>query len=235
MGVVSFVPGRIRLKFAELKGHASLCSSIEQTCQEVDAVLDAKANPSTGSLLVVYDADAVEPAPFALDLGEALRSEIPGYDTRGLVEHLAPAEGEAPPKPGPSSRTGLVDKVKKLAKLTRGELESEYTLDADENGQIRFEREFTAPINARLREFKVSTVANCRGRKHSAAFRVIPRNGGGDRLEFGPIEIVDCMEAIGEVDFRVKKNVPYTLQMEASNFESNEPVRGVVTARIELD
>jgi copper chaperone CopZ len=52
--VVSFVPGRIRLRFRELKNSA-VSESAKSRIGETPGVTKVEANPVTGSILIEYD------------------------------------------------------------------------------------------------------------------------------------------------------------------------------------
>jgi len=53
--VVSFVPGRIRLRFRELKNHVALAESLKARALEIPGVTRVELNPVTGSILLEYD------------------------------------------------------------------------------------------------------------------------------------------------------------------------------------
>jgi len=98
--VAHAVPGRVRLKFAALKGNPALARELEARLRDVAGVRSVDANPTTGSALILYDerhgswADRVESlastvAPIVPELGTSelarrLR-ERPTADATGIA------------------------------------------------------------------------------------------------------------------------------------------------------
>jgi hypothetical protein len=52
--------GRLRLKIAEVKGSPQKASEIESQLRGVDGIEQVKANPTTGSVLIIYNSDQVK-------------------------------------------------------------------------------------------------------------------------------------------------------------------------------
>ena len=52
--IVSFVPGRVRLRFAELKDK-TLADTVEKRIKETAGITKAEINTLTGSILIQYD------------------------------------------------------------------------------------------------------------------------------------------------------------------------------------
>lgn len=61
--VVHFLPGRIRLKSAQFKGNPALAQEVQQTLLTLPGVLSVEAQPTTGSVLVLYDSANHLPLP----------------------------------------------------------------------------------------------------------------------------------------------------------------------------
>jgi copper chaperone CopZ len=65
--VVSFVPGRIRLRFKELKKSAA-AESAKARIGEVPGITRVEVNPVTGSILIEYDTEIL-PAEKLVETG----------------------------------------------------------------------------------------------------------------------------------------------------------------------
>ncbi len=63
--VVSFSPGRARLRVKALRGQPQLAAQIEEALAAVDGVRQAQASPTTGSVLLTFDAKRY-PSPESL-------------------------------------------------------------------------------------------------------------------------------------------------------------------------
>jgi hypothetical protein len=80
--IVSFYPGRIRLRFAELKNPAIASSAVQQI-KAIEGITTAEVNQRTGSLLVEYDTTTL-PTEKLFDIGKAelaklnINLELPG-------------------------------------------------------------------------------------------------------------------------------------------------------------
>ena len=75
---VHFVPGRLRLKISELR-HSGSAAEAEANVAAIPVVKSAVANPTTGSLTIIYDRQRASIG----DLWESLRAQ-------GYVSSLRP-------------------------------------------------------------------------------------------------------------------------------------------------
>lgn len=74
------VPGRLRVKIPSLKSNAEKAEQIKGLLEEWNGVQTASVNPVTGSVVVLYDRDALD----SEEILEALENH--GYlDTSGVV------------------------------------------------------------------------------------------------------------------------------------------------------
>lgn len=89
--VVSFVPGRVRLKVQRLKHAPRFASRVEALVSKVPGIEKVEANPLTGSVLINYDVDTLSfYAREHLDaLETALRQLFPDKDLGALRKSLA--------------------------------------------------------------------------------------------------------------------------------------------------
>jgi len=53
--LVSFVPGRIRLRFKELKKHLALAEDVKVRVLAIAGITNVEMNSVTGSILIEYD------------------------------------------------------------------------------------------------------------------------------------------------------------------------------------
>jgi len=67
--IVSFVPGRIRLRFRELRSHLALAETAKARVLEIPGVTKAEFNPVTGSILLEYD-PALLPTEKLVEIGK---------------------------------------------------------------------------------------------------------------------------------------------------------------------
>ncbi|HEY3908623.1 MAG TPA: hypothetical protein VGM07_01880 [Stellaceae bacterium] len=58
---IHHVPGRLRLRIARLKASPRACDDALAAIAEIPGVVDASANPDTGSLLIHYDRHRAAP------------------------------------------------------------------------------------------------------------------------------------------------------------------------------
>ena len=66
--LVSFVPGRVRLRFKELK-ESAVAENTRQKIQQTSGVTKVEINQLTGSLLIEYD-EKILPTDKLLELGK---------------------------------------------------------------------------------------------------------------------------------------------------------------------
>jgi len=94
---VHTIPGRIRIKVGALKGNVDLALELQERLAAEPGVRHAEANPTTGSLLVVYDPEAPGWRDYTRALSDQLRPVAPGVDpteiARRLAEVPAPTNG----------------------------------------------------------------------------------------------------------------------------------------------
>lgn len=77
------VPGRMRLKLPKLKGAPQRAERVVAAVRQLPGVTDAAANPTTGSLLVLFDPQQLDPESLIVFLQE--RGEIDrDWDPRGV-------------------------------------------------------------------------------------------------------------------------------------------------------
>lgn len=86
--VAHFIPGRVRLKARPIKGNPSLARKITELFLVVEGVQRVEANHLTGSLLVEYNAAALQSPDSSRLLGEALRSLAPELDDQKVLTML---------------------------------------------------------------------------------------------------------------------------------------------------
>lgn len=82
------LPGRIRLQVERLKGAPGLASQLAERLSQVPGIKEAVANPLTGSLLVLYDPEALKAPASLLPLSETLTELFPDLDLEQLPRLL---------------------------------------------------------------------------------------------------------------------------------------------------
>jgi len=78
--VTHAIPGRIRLKVSEVKENPTLAEEIQGQLSAVQGIRLVETNPLTGSVLVLYDAQAVTSLDSLRALLEPLSRFFPGID-----------------------------------------------------------------------------------------------------------------------------------------------------------
>jgi hypothetical protein len=122
--IVHASPGRVRLKASQVKGNPSLAQQVQDELRGVSGVREVRANPLTGSILLLLDkVKMLEPealAPLAAVLGKL----FPEIETLELDPGPITGAGEAAPSPGGTPMQGLAGSVgalnARIAGLTGG-------------------------------------------------------------------------------------------------------------------
>lgn len=90
--VVHALPGRLRLKVPQVKGDAAFARRVEERLRLVPALREVTAVPLTGSVVVMYDPEAITAPASLLALSEAVTELFPGLDLTQLPRLLHPGE-----------------------------------------------------------------------------------------------------------------------------------------------
>ena len=93
--VAHVLPGRLRVRIDDLKGHPGLCSSIERELRGLGGVCRVETNPVIGSLLVAYDEAVLDRCDV---LAALLRWDVVVDATFGPPEVLGKASGKGSEK-----------------------------------------------------------------------------------------------------------------------------------------
>ena len=81
--MVSFVPGRIRLRFKELKKHLALAQDLKMRVLAIPGITKVEMNPVTGSILIEYDAKVLSTERL-IEIG---KRELEGLDIKLDIPH----------------------------------------------------------------------------------------------------------------------------------------------------
>lgn len=100
--VVHFLPGRIRLKSVQMKGNTALAQEVRQTLMTLPGVLCVEAQPTTGSVLILYDPANHIPLPM---LAEAFGWPAAGTTKEHLEDWLRTSVNTASPELATDLRT----------------------------------------------------------------------------------------------------------------------------------
>ena len=117
--VVHALPGRVRVKVAQIKGNPELARQAREKLAGVPGIREVEANPLTGSVLVLFDlaasmAETVEP------LGEVVAELFPEIEALSLISGLAAltATPDAGANPGGKPMGGLAALNAQVCRIT---------------------------------------------------------------------------------------------------------------------
>ena len=83
--VVHAIPGRVRLKVAQVRGNPTLASQIQTRLAVAPGISRVEVNPLTGSVLMLYEAQDVAPPDALRPLAEPLAALFPGFDPKDFA------------------------------------------------------------------------------------------------------------------------------------------------------
>ncbi|HEV8712727.1 MAG TPA: hypothetical protein VGX03_07875 [Candidatus Binatia bacterium] len=83
--VVHAIPGRIRLKVAQVRKNPALASEIQTRLATVHGIRQVEVNPLTGSVLMLYEAQDVASSDSLRTLAEPLAALFPGFDLKDFI------------------------------------------------------------------------------------------------------------------------------------------------------
>lgn len=86
--IVHFVPGRVRLKVAAIKGNADRAERMRTDFARIPGVLGIEYNTLTGSVLIHYDGRRLRQEDATVQLKTALREHLPGLDADEILHWL---------------------------------------------------------------------------------------------------------------------------------------------------
>jgi hypothetical protein len=86
--IVHAIPGRVRLKIAGLKANPDLGTVIQKRLQSVPGIQAVETQPLTGSVLVLFNQQAIVAPASLLTLSETLTDLFPELDQTKLAEFL---------------------------------------------------------------------------------------------------------------------------------------------------
>lgn len=78
--IAHFIPGRVRIKVAAIKGNPDRARRLTEVFSGVPGVRSIDCNPLTGSALILYDTRRIAQSDAARALADVLRRELPGLD-----------------------------------------------------------------------------------------------------------------------------------------------------------
>ena len=94
--VAHAIPGRLRLQIPALKGNPTLGRELAEHVWSLSGVRWVETNPTTGSLIVLYDTPEAESWRDEMeDMAVSLAPLLPDLDARAVAEWLAAAPGSA--------------------------------------------------------------------------------------------------------------------------------------------
>lgn len=87
--IVHAIPGRVRLKVAKLKHNDAFARQVEERLNPLAAITSVETNPLTGTVLVVYDLQAVTVSATAHELLDTITQLFPELDLKKYQPWLA--------------------------------------------------------------------------------------------------------------------------------------------------
>ncbi|MGA9754951.1 MAG: HMA2 domain-containing protein [Desulfobaccales bacterium] len=87
--IVHAIPGRVRLKVARLRENPPLARVIQERLGAVRGIQGVEATPLTGSVLVLFDPQAITSPESLATLSETLTGLFPGPDLTQLADFLS--------------------------------------------------------------------------------------------------------------------------------------------------
>lgn len=86
--LVSFIPGRVRLRVDVLKGNPALGTRAERELGAAPGIKSVDVSPTTGSLLLVYDRKAVKDPAAVNQLFDTLHALFPTVNLASMRDWL---------------------------------------------------------------------------------------------------------------------------------------------------
>ena len=97
--VVHAIPGRIRLKVAQVRENPALAGEIQTRLAAVRGIRQVEVNSLTGSVLVLYEAQNTASSDALGALAEPLTALFPGFDLKDSAAGQPPSTNGASPAP----------------------------------------------------------------------------------------------------------------------------------------
>lgn len=88
VAISHFIPGRVRLKVAAIKGKPQLAEQLRAAFEQVPGLTGITYNTLTGSVLITYDIRRLLADDASARLKEVLRAQLPGLDAEQVVKWL---------------------------------------------------------------------------------------------------------------------------------------------------
>jgi len=105
-------------------------------------------------------------------------------------------------------------------------IDGDFDATSNSNGEIVYDGELVAPASGRLIGYRVETTSGCEQRAHATVLVIVRADDPDDKLEIGPIDVPDCEEKRGIVDFKVRKGKTYLSKLQSKGFKPSETVKG---------
>lgn len=86
--IVHFIPGRVRLKVAAIKGKPQLAERMGADFGRIPGVLGIEYNTLTGSVLIRYDGARLREREAAAQLRMTLQAHLPALDAEEILRWL---------------------------------------------------------------------------------------------------------------------------------------------------
>jgi hypothetical protein len=91
--IVHAIPGRLRLKVADVRENPTLASELRQRLTSLPGVRTVEVNPRTGSVLILYEAETFASTEALSELAKPLTELFPGVEINEMQSWLSSANG----------------------------------------------------------------------------------------------------------------------------------------------
>jgi hypothetical protein len=88
--VVHAIPGRVRLKVAQVRENPALAGELQKRLAATRGISKVEVNPLTSSVLVLYDERELSSPDVLHELAAPLSALFPGFDVKDFVKGQAP-------------------------------------------------------------------------------------------------------------------------------------------------
>jgi hypothetical protein len=93
--VVSFIPGRVRLKVSELKDSPEFADKAQRALETVPGIKTIDLNPLTGSVLLTYEPNEITKPESTKVLSETLSELFPSLNISKMMAWLGARPGQS--------------------------------------------------------------------------------------------------------------------------------------------
>ncbi len=90
--IVHFIPGRVRLRAAELRGQSDLAMHVREKTSQIPGITQVDISTVTGSVLIAYDSKVLARPESLQIMREVMEELFPNLDIDQVLSWLAKAQ-----------------------------------------------------------------------------------------------------------------------------------------------